>query len=177
MVLDLIDELYVGQDELKRLLLRHSMDVWQTALGVIERHRELGMEEQLVFEGCMAHDIGILLCRAEKILCFGEADYLMHGVIGGQLLREHGLERLAPFAERHTGVGLRAEDFTGRGLPAPTVPTQPVTMEEKLVAYADKFHSKSRPERVKSFEGVRKSLLKFGEEQAATFAEWHGIFE
>ena len=175
-VLRLIDAVYAEQQELKALLLRHSFDVWGRAQSVLQRHPELGADERLVFEGALAHDVGVIYCNAPKIYCFGGEPYLLHGVLGGRLLRESGFERLAPFAERHTGVGLRAEDFIAKGLRVPAVETVPQTIEEEIVAYADKFLSKSKPDRVKTVAAVERSMLKFGESQALRFREWDKKF-
>lgn len=175
-VLELIDEVYAKEPQLRRLLLKHSFDVWQTALKVIENHRELGIDEQLLFEGTMAHDIGIRYCDAPDIMCFGSEPYLLHGVRGGRLLRSRNLVHLAPFAERHTGVGLQAQDFLQQGLAIPDVVTEPQTIEEELLTYADKFHSKSHPNRTKTVAEVEKSLSKFGEDRVARFRLWDKRF-
>ena len=53
----------------------------------------------------------------------------------------------------------------------------PVTEEEKLICYADKFFSKSGdPAREKTLYEVRRSMAKFGEESLARFDEMHSRF-
>jgi len=61
-----------------------------------------------------------------------------HGVVGGEIVRELGLpEVVARVAERHVGAGLTAEEAAGFGLPRRDF--VPVTLEEKIVCYADKL--------------------------------------
>lgn len=45
----------------------------------------------------------------------------------------------------HTGVGLTKEDVLVQGLPLPPADYVAITPEERLVMYADKFHSKTTP--------------------------------
>jgi 4-diphosphocytidyl-2C-methyl-D-erythritol kinase len=53
----------------------------------------------------------------------------------------------------------------------------PVTLAEKLIAYCDKFFSKSGDlSKEKPLEKVLKSLSKHGEEKAAQFMNWHRFF-
>ena len=53
----------------------------------------------------------------------------------------------------------------------------PETLEEKLICYADKFYSKTHPEREKSYDKALKSVAKFGEAGAKRFKEWTALFE
>jgi uncharacterized protein len=50
-------------------------------------------------------------------------------------------------------------------------------MEEQLVCYADKFYSKSHPDRVLTVEDTARSLEKFGHEGVEKFMEWSKKFE
>ena len=45
----------------------------------------------------------------------------------------------------------------------------PVTLEEKIVCYADKFFSKSKTDTVKTVDSIREDIAKFGEDQLARF--------
>ena len=53
----------------------------------------------------------------------------------------------------------------------------PETLEEQLVCYADKFYSKSKPDRVLTVGQAAQSLARFGEEGVATFLGWARLFE
>ena len=54
---------------------------------------------------------------------------------------------------------------------------EPETLEEQLVCYADKFFSKSKPDRVLTVEQAAQSLAKFGQEGVEKFMRWAEMFE
>ena len=162
---------------MRRLLIRHSRQVADRCLLICDRHPELHLDRQFLEEAAMLHDIGVRWCNAPSICCHGTQPYLLHGQIGGELLRKEGWERHARVAERHTGTGLRREEFVSQGLPAPAFDMVPEKLEEQLVCYADKFYSKSRPERVLTVLETAQSLEKFGHEGVEKFLGWAKIFE
>ena len=49
-------------------------------------------------------------------------------------------------------------------------------MEEQIVCYADKFFSKSHPEREKSPEQVRRMLLGFPDADIDAWDRWQAMF-
>lgn len=161
--LSLICKYYPEDDELRRVLLKHSRQVADRCLAICKKHPELPVETQFVEEAAMLHDIGIRWCNAPSIHCFGEEPYLRHGQIGAELLRKEGFERHARVCERHTGTGLPG--------------FEPETLEEQLVCYADKFYSKSDVDHVKSVLEVAQSLEKFGHDGVVKFLHWAEQFE
>ena len=52
----------------------------------------------------------------------------------------------------------------------------PVSLEEKIICYADKFFSKSSPDKIKTIKSIRHSMEKFGTEQLRRFDEMHAMF-
>ena len=88
--LDIIYKYYPADDALRRLLLKHSRQVADKALAVCERHPELHLDRQLVYEGAMLHDVGIFLTHAPGIFCHGSEPYLLHGRLGAELMRKEG---------------------------------------------------------------------------------------
>lgn len=174
---DLIWKYYADNEPLRELLLLHSRQVAQRALEIADRHPELHLDTAFVEQAAMLHDIGIFMTHAPGIHCHGEHPYLLHGYLGGQLMRQEGLDRVARVCERHTGTGLTARNITEQRLPLPVADYRPETIEEKLICYADKFFSKSHPERVRSVAETARSLEKFGEEGVRTFLEWAELFD
>jgi uncharacterized protein len=79
-------------------------------------------------------------------------------------------------AERHTGTGLTLKQILERDLPVPHRDMIPVSIEEKIVCFADKFYSKTNPEDEKTIEQAERSLAKFGEEGVMIFREWCRLF-
>ena len=170
--LAILNYFYPEDTPLRRLLLKHSMQVRDKALEILRLpgNEGLGINRRLVEDGALLHDIGIGHCHAPSILCEGTEHYLRHGLIGAQMLREYGekhgidLESHARICERHTGAGLSCREIIAQGLPLPQQDFLPETFEEKLVCLADKFFSKSGDMQEKPLERVRHSLDKFGEQ-------------
>lgn len=172
----IIDKYYPEDDQLKRLLLKHSRQVADRCLACCEKHQELNLDHDFLEEAAMLHDIGIRWCHAPSIYCFGEEHYLRHGLIGGQLLRKEGLPRHARVCERHTGTGITQQQIEEQNLPLPPGDYVPETLEEQLVCYADLFHSKSYPDRILSPEQVAQSLERYGHDGVERFWQWQQLF-
>lgn len=173
----IIDKYYPDDDELRRLLLRHSRDVADKALSVCDRHPELRLDRQFVEEGAMLHDIGIFLTDAPGIHCHGSDPYIRHGIDGAELLRHDGFPRHARVCERHTGAGISRQQIELQQLPLPAADYLPETMEEQLICYADKFFSKSHPDRMRTVEKAITSIAKFGGDGLMRFKRWVALFE
>ena len=181
--LEIIDRYYEA-GSLRDLLVKHSQCVAQRALRIAFAHPELAIDTDFVREAALLHDIGIICCDAPSIHCYGTEPYIRHGVMGAQILRREGMPRHARVCERHTGAGITVAEVLRQNLPLavpqPTTadePYVPVTIEEKLICYADKFYSKSHPEREKTIEQAVRSLSKFGGDGAARFLDWASLFE
>ena len=168
----LIDKYYSDNLPLKSLLVLHSSLVARKALAVVDGHPELGADRSFVEEAAMLHDIGIFLTDAAPIHCFGTYHYICHGYLGAELLRREGLPRHALVAERHTGTGLTLAQIIARDLPVPHREMVPVSVEEKIVCFADKFFSKTRPDVEKTVEQAVRSISKFGDEGVRIFNSW-----
>lgn len=170
----IIDHYYSAEEnsQLKELLMLHSRQVCELAIEVCNRHPELNADKELVEAGAMLHDIGIIRCNAPSIYCYGTEPYIKHGIIGADMITQFYqtekdktplIEKIKRICARHTGTGLP-------GL-------EPETIEEIIVCYADKFFSKSRPERKKTYQEAMKSLEKFGKEGVLIFSQWHDRFK
>ena len=173
----LIRKYYPEDDALRRLLLKHSRQVADRCLLVASHHPELPLDTPFLEEAAMLHDIGIRWCHAPGIFCTGTEHYIRHGLIGARLLRGEGLERHARVCERHTGTGITAEQIARQQLPLPPADYVPETLEEQLVCYADKFYSKSHPDRELTVAQAAQSLAKFGQEGVEKFLSWAKMFE
>lgn len=172
----LIDKYYPEQNELRHILVVHSECVAQKALAMAQRHPELSLDLDFIREGALLHDIGIFLTHAPGIHCLGEHPYICHGTLGSELLRKEGFPRHALVCERHTGAGISLRAIIEQQLPIPHREMLPVSLEEQLICFADKFYSKSHLDEERSVERARKSLKKFGEEGVARFERWCELF-
>ncbi len=170
--LELIERYYPEPDRLREILLVHSRSVANKALWIADKHPELQLDKEFLYEGAMLHDIGIFLTNAPSIECHGTHPYICHGYLGADLLREAGYPRHALVCERHTGTGLSLEEIVRQQLPVPHRDMQPISLEEQVICFADKFFSKTHLDKEKTPEAVLKSLSRFGEESTNRFEEW-----
>jgi uncharacterized protein len=173
---DIIKKYYEEESELYKILLAHSCSVADKALEIAEIHPEMNIDTSFVYEAALLHDIGIFQTNAPKIHCFGKFRYICHGFLGAEIMRKEGFERHALVCERHTGSGLTKEDIILNDLPIPPKDMLPVSPEEKLICFSDKFYSKSKPEKVKTVEQIRKSLSKYGAGSLIRFDEMLKMF-
>lgn len=175
-VLALIDKYYPEENELKHILLTHSRSVADKALALARLHPELKLDLQFIEEAALLHDIGIFLTDADGIHCYGSHPYICHGYLGADLVRKEGYPRHALVCERHTGAGLSLKAIEERNLPIPHREMVPVSLEEQLICFADKFYSKTKLDKEKSLEKARKSIERHGEEGLERFDNWCRLF-
>ena len=174
--LALIDKYYPEENELKHILLTHSRSVADKALALARLHPELKLDLQFIEEAALLHDIGIFLTDADGIHCYGSHPYICHGYLGADLVRKEGYPRHALVCERHTGAGLSLKAIEERNLPIPHREMVPVSLEEQLICFADKFYSKTKLDKEKSLEKARKSIERHGEEGLEWFDNWCRLF-
>lgn len=170
--IELIDAYYPEDNERKHILLVHSRLVAENALRIADGHPELNLDKDFLYEAGMLHDIGIFLTNAPGIFCFGDQPYICHGYLGADLMRREGYPRHALVCERHTGAGLSLDDIIAQNLPVPHRDMLPVSMEEQVICFADKFYSKTHLEREKTVEKARKSISNFGNVGLERFDHW-----
>lgn len=157
-----------------RIVLEHSRYVADLALEIAGRLALEGDDRLFIEEAALLHDIGVCQVHAPDLGLYGKHPYIMHGVLGRDILEREGYPLHALVCERHTGVGLTCEEIIRKGLPLPHREMCPQTLSEQIICFADLFYSKN-PDRLgkrKSVEKVRKKLLPFGEEKVAVFDAW-----
>ena len=172
----IIRKFYPEGSEIYQVLVVHSEQVRDKSLDIANQHPEFGLDKQFLAEAAMLHDIGIFLCDAPRIHCLGTNQYIQHGYLGADLLRGENLPKHALVCERHTGVGLSLEMIKRTNLPLPHRDMQPVSMEEQVICYADKFYSKTQLHKTHSIERIREYLGRYGDLQVQKFDEWHRAF-
>ena len=170
--LAIINKYYPEDNELKHILLVHSRSVADKALWIADRHSELELDRAFLEEAALLHDIGVFLTDAPGIHCYGTNPYICHGYLGSQLMQQEGYPRHALVCERHTGAGMSLQSILAQNLPVPHRDMVPVSLEEQVICFADKFFSKTRLDQEKSIERALKSISKFGEEGVERFHNW-----
>ncbi|GAB1416019.1 HDIG domain-containing protein [Paludibacter sp.] len=173
----IINKYYKKDTPLFDLLVSHSEKVRNKALDIVDKHPEFDLDVDFVSEASMLHDIGIYKCKAPKIFCVGNHHYIEHGYLGADILRSEGLPKHALVCERHTGTGLSLDRIIKNKLPLPHRDMLPVSLEEEIICYADKFYSKSRPDRELTVDEIIESIARYGDEGVLKFMEWHNRFK
>jgi uncharacterized protein len=154
-------------------IFTHSNIVKDIAEGIIML-KNLNIDDTLVRVGALLHDIGAYTFIDNEGK-FDEKNYIQHGIRGYSILKREGFpEIIARFAERHTGVGLPKEEVVKYIPNLPPNDYVAETMEEKLIMYSDKFHSKTP--QFNSFNSYSKYVRRFGEDKVEKFAKLSRLF-
>lgn len=170
--LSIINKYYSENNDCKDILITHSKSVADKAIQIANNHPELNLDKDFLYEAAMLHDIGIIFTNASRIYCFGESPYICHGILGAELLRKEGYPKHALVCERHTGAGITMQNIVDNNLPIPHRDMLPLSLEEQVICFADKFFSKTKLQNEKTVEKARKSLLKFGDDGIERFDRW-----
>jgi uncharacterized protein len=174
----IIQKYYDPGSSAETILAEHSRLVMKKALELAEHLTFLNPDMTFIREAALLHDIGIFLTYAPVLGCFGDRDYICHGYLGRKLLEDEGLPVHGLVCERHVGVGITEEDIDKQSLPLPKRDMRPVTLEEKIICYADKFYSKktASPHPEADLADVRKNISAYGPEKVLRFDILHIFF-
>jgi len=110
-------------------VISHIELVTKKALEIGRKLKKKGFDVdlKLLEMGGYLHDIGRSVTHG-----------ITHAVESGKILREYGFsEPVIRLVENHVGAGITAEEANRLGLPVKDY--IPETLEEKILAYADKF--------------------------------------
>lgn len=171
---NILRRFYDPESEVYTILVAHSRHVAAKALETAQKVAHLKPDRVFIEEAAMLHDIGIIRTRTPKLGCHGDHPYVCHGYLGRDMLDSVGLVRHGLVAERHTGVGITTQDILERQLPLPLRDMVPLTLEEEIICYADKFFSKNHGavSTEKTLDDVLAYLAPFGEKQVECFKNW-----
>ncbi len=136
-------------------VIEHSKAVTDLAVKIARKMIEKGVNVnlKLVEVGALLHDIGRVRTRS-----------VLHGYYGGEIARKLNFpEPLISIIEKHVGAGIPLDEAVKVGLPPKDFTLE--TLEEKIVAYADK---RIKHNRVISFEdSVKEFKTRLGENHPA----------
>lgn len=174
---EIILEFYQPGTRLYDIFMHHAEAVTIRALNVAENVPHLAPDLVFIAQAAMLHDIGIVFTRAKNLGCHGDAPYIRHGIIGRKMLDDRGYHRHGLVCERHVGIGISRKDIQRQQLPLPLRDMRPVSIEEKLICYADLFFSKKGKNGPKPVPAILKSLSSYGADKTSLFLEWMAAFE
>ncbi len=131
-----------------RHIVKHCKAVAELAASIADNCARNGVEVdiELIRIGALLHDIGR-----------SETHSVHHAAVGGEIARSLNLPTsVTAIIERHVGGGITTDEATKLGWPDRSY--VPETLEEKIVAYADKLieEAKTVP--------IEKTLKKLGEQ-------------
>ena len=177
--IELLEEYYDPQSKAFEILVEHGKQVANKALAAAEQVPELKPDLDFIETAAMLHDIGIFQTHSPGFGCYGKHPYICHGILGGVLLEEKGHHKLALVCERHVGAGISIEDIQRHSLPLPERDLIPVSIEEQIVCYADKFFSKNSngQHAEKSIADIIDNLVRYGPDKVHRFEKWVQMFE
>jgi uncharacterized protein len=177
--IDIINEFYKPTSKTCEILITHSLAVAKKALKAAKRVSHLNPDCRFVEEAAMLHDIGIFYTNVASLGCTGEYPYVSHGYLGRKLLEDKGFNRHALVCERHVGVGLTLDEINKYNLPLPQRDAVPISIEEQIVCYADKFFSKKQNQNGEEqpVEAVLKQIEVYGKDKVERFKNWVELFE
>lgn len=176
--LDIITRYYDPSTRAFRILREHGELVAERSLKAAARVGHLKPDLAFIRDAAMLHDIAIFLTDSPGIGCHGAEPYVRHGILGRDILDALGMPSHGLVCERHVGVGISAEDIRCFNLPLPVRDMRPVTIEEQIICYADKFFSKNRSDtpREKSIAEIVASLRLYGVDKVERFTGWVELF-
>ncbi|MEV7870609.1 HD domain-containing protein [Streptomyces sp. NPDC088124] len=163
-----LHERYAPSHEALDLVFTHCEIVCGIAAQLVAQ-TAIPLDADLVRVGALLHDIGVyrLYDQAGRL---DHRDYIRHGVLGYEILREEGFpEPLRRFCSCHTGVGITRHDIRERKLAIPETDYLAETVEEQLVMYADKFHSKTTPPTFLTADSYAAQVERFGTDKVHAF--------
>jgi len=163
-----LHEKYAKSDLTRELVYTHSRIVAEIALQ-INKDKALGLDSTFIEIAALIHDIGAYAFISPDGK-FDSSKYILHGITGYKILKkEKYAESLCRICERHTGVGITKEEVIHESLPLPLQDYIAETLEEELIMYSDKFHSKGPC--FNSFSWYSNYVKRFGEHKVERFKE------
>ncbi len=162
----------------RREILKNDIKLGKSPFKILLRDKDQNPDLEFIKEAAMLHDIGIFQTNAPKIECYGKKPYICHGYLGRETLEKEGLKKHALVCERHIGVGITKEEIERENLPLPKREMVPISIEEKIICFADKFFSKREGalSKEESAEDIKKELSMFGKKKVKKFEEWLEMF-
>ena len=115
-------------------VIKHCKAVTELALETASSLKDKGfkIDFELVEIGALLHDIGR-----------SKTHNVNHGLVGAEIVKSAGLpEPVVSIVKRHMGGGITASEAEWLGWPKGVY--VPVTLEEKVVSYADKLIEKGK---------------------------------
>ncbi len=167
--IELLHRKYAKSEIAYKLVYTHSQIVAEISKQII-RNKNLNLDSNFIEVAALLHDIGAYTyISADGI--FDTSKYICHGITGSKILKKEGFDEVfCRICARHTGVGITKENILDDNLPLPLNDYLAETIEEKLIMYSDKFHSKNPC--FNSFLWYSNHIRKFGKNKVLRFKQF-----
>lgn len=129
------------------LVWTHSQIIKEIALQLSEnlyKNHQITLDKNLITVGALMHDIGVYKCFDEVFNPNKSAkEYFYHAWLGEKILNSLDFPKeITRFTITHTSTGITKKDIKREKFDIPLKDYLPITNEEEIVNFADKFHSK-----------------------------------
>lgn len=133
---------YANDNQSFELVFTHCKIVAEIAIDTVRRNN-LKVDERILTEACLLHDIGAYTLWMPKLQTFKDDGYQQHALIGASILQDEGYSSAVVSAVRtHVLMGLSAKEIAQQNWRLPYIDVEPQTIEGRLLCFADRFHSK-----------------------------------
>ncbi len=137
-------------------VIKHCKCVRDLAVIIAKR---ANADVNLVELGSLLHDIGR-----------SKTNSIFHAIEGSKIAKNYGLnQKLIKIIERHIGAGISTKEAKKLGLPVKDY--IPITLEEKIVCYADSLIDNCKKQKIE-YE-IEKALNKNQKEHAIRLSKLH----
>ncbi len=158
------------------LYMPHVILVTNKALKAAKKLKLTKNQIQFIEVAGMLHDIGIVRIDDPLLGCTGKLPYIQHLTEGKKILTKEGLPKHALVCEKHTTI--TKQQVINRSLDIEPRDYTPKTIEQEIIAWADKFYSKNfeklwDKKTVKQISKMRKS---YGMDAYNLFNSWDKKF-
>lgn len=151
---------YAPDEKAAKAVWSHTTLVLKIAEQLVKKNN-LEVNWEIAKPGILLHDIATFECE-ERYNPVVVKPYIQHALLGSLITRAEGFdETVSLMVERHIGLGISKDEIIANNYPLPKRDFLPETLEEKLLSYADKFHSKGRGFR--SFEERVEQYKQYGD--------------
>ncbi len=177
--INIIKKYYNNNPIAYEYLVTHSRMVTIKAIEIASQLKYLvNLDLAFIEEAAMLHDIGIIKTNAPDIGCNGKDPYILHGFHGKKMLENEGLFNHAIVCESHIGLGITKEEVIKNKLPLEPKDYIPLSIEEQIICYADKFFSKRKNQltRELTVDEILTKIDSYGETQKKRFEYFHSLF-
>ncbi|UCB61399.1 MAG: HDIG domain-containing protein [Candidatus Bathyarchaeota archaeon] len=147
-------------------VIKHSKEVADSAVEIAQACKKKGLDVDvaLVQAGALLHDVG----RAKT-------HNVDHNIVGAQIAKHRNLSSaVVSIIERHVGGGITQSEAKSLGWPPKSY--IPETIEERIVAYADKLIDGSRQIPAKVAAQRLRQDKNVQEDAIRRFQQWHKEF-